>query len=101
MTLAEVYNLRAGGSWLRNRAIAAIGNLAAYYAGLGAGATADQQAFVARVLPGTNAEVEAEFIMWALCFDGTVQASGEAITDESLKAVVQTQLEALHRIQAV
>lgn len=101
MTYDEIYNLRQGGTWLRNRAVAAVGKYAAYIAGLGDEATADQQAFVARVLPGTNAETEADYILWALCFNADVQSMQEAIPDATLQGTVEWFLQSLGRVKAV
>lgn len=101
MTYDEIYNLRAGGSWLRNRVIVAIGQYASYLAGLGDGASVDQKAFVARVLPGANAEIEADYILWACIFDSTVQTSGVGMTDGQMDTLVQTLLLALGRVKAV
>jgi hypothetical protein len=101
-TYDEIYNLwasRAG--WLRNRVVTAIGHYATYLAGLGNGATADQKAFVARVMPGSNAEIEADYILWALVNDTDVQESGAAITDIVLQAKVENWLTVLGRIQAL
>lgn len=101
-TYDEIYNLFASrGSWLRNRTIVSVGHYATYLAGLGGGATPDQQAFVSRVMPGTNAEIEADYIMWALVNDTDIQAAGPSVTDSALQAKVENWLSVLGRIQAV
>jgi hypothetical protein len=103
LTYDQIFNLRNTG-WVRNRTIVAIGHLATYYAGLGNGATADQQAFVARVMPGTNAEIEASFIAWAVINNDAVQAGGldgGSITDSQMQGAVEACLNLLQRIKAV
>lgn len=96
----DIYNQWASkGSWLRNRVIVAIGHYAAYLAGLGAGATADQQEFVQRVMPGSNAEIEADYILWFLVNDPDIQAASSAVTDAVVQSKTEYALSTLGRVK--
>lgn len=103
LTYDQIFNLRNTG-WVRNRTIVAIGHLANFYAGFGVSATVDQQAFVARVLPGKNAEIEADFIAWAVINDpalSTAALDGSNISDATMQSVTETALNALGRVKQV
>lgn len=93
-TLSEVWNLRYTSTSLRNRTAAAIAQASQYILIEAPEYPNHTQrlSWAKRAL--TDANAEAERFMWAVCGNATIQASGDAATDNDIQYVVDSNIDA-------
>ena len=92
MALIDVYNTRRNNGLLKARMEAAVANYANYVLG-NVAASAPAKAWAAAVIPGDNAQIEVDAIMWAVILDPTITGKEDNATDDAVKAAVEYALQ--------